>query len=188
LEPRSPRLPHRTSKTKGAPKNLKRNRNTRPKKKNQNRLSHPHKGGPRTLNLILDSNIIVKLVINEGDLKQTKAEIQAAIKKGYVLCTVDFALTECLNVIWKHANLLHDLEDYSATVQDLLAIYDDLTIIPARTITEETINIATTKNISAYDATYIAATQKLGGKLYTTDKKLATTANTITTTKLLKPN
>jgi predicted nucleic acid-binding protein len=73
-------------------------------------------------------------------------------------------------------------------VQDLLTIYDDLTIIPARTIAEETINIANTKNISTYDATYIAAAQKIGGTLYTADQKLAKTANTITTIKLLKPN
>jgi predicted nucleic acid-binding protein len=91
-------------------------------------------------------------------------------------------------VIWKHNKLLHDMENPNAVVQDLLTIYDDLTIIPARTVAEETINVATAKNISVYDATYIAATQKLGGTLYTADQKLAKTAKTITTTKLLKPN
>jgi predicted nucleic acid-binding protein len=48
-----------------------------------------------------------------------------------------------------------------------------LTIISTRTIAEETINIAITKNISVYDATYIALTQKLNGTLYTADQKLA---------------
>ncbi len=73
-------------------------------------------------------------------------------------------------------------------LQDLLTIYDTLTIVPARAVAEEAINIATTKNASIYDALYIALAQKLGGTLYTADKKLATTANTITTTKLLKSN
>jgi predicted nucleic acid-binding protein len=73
-------------------------------------------------------------------------------------------------------------------VQDLLTICDGITIVPARSLAEETINIAAAKNIRVYDATYIALAQKLNGTLYTADKKLATIANTITTTKLLKPN
>ena len=72
-------------------------------------------------------------------------------------------------------------------VQDLLTIYDNLTIVPARVVAEEAINIAATKNASVYDALYIALTQKLNGTLYTADQKLCTTANTITNTKLLKP-
>jgi len=53
---------------------------------------------------------------------------------------------------------------------------------------EETIKIATAKNITVYDATYIATAQKLNGTLYTADKQLATTANKIVKTKLLKAN
>jgi predicted nucleic acid-binding protein len=136
----------------------------------------------------LDSNIIVKLILNEPDSKHARSGIKTAVKKGAVLCTADLALTECLNVIWKHVNLLHDIDDPTAVVEDLLAIYDHLTIIPVRAIAEETINIAAAKNISVYDAAYIALTQKLAGTLYTADKKLAATANTITTTKLLKPS
>lgn len=188
LEPRSPQLPRRAHQTARTPKNTQRNRNTSRKKKNQNRLRHPHQGGPRTPKLILDSNIIIKLIINEGDLKQTKTEIQTALKKGYTLCTVDLALSECLNVIWKHAKLLHDIEDYNLVVQDLLTIYDTLTIIPARAVAEEAINIATTKNVSIYDALYIALAQQQNGTLYTADKKLAITAITITNTDLLKSN
>jgi predicted nucleic acid-binding protein len=104
------------------------------------------------------------------------------------LHTLDLALTECVNIIWKHTTLLKDIADPNKTVEDLIAIYDRLTTTPSRTITEETLNIATAKNITVYDATYIALTQKLNGTLYTADQKLATTANTITRTKLLKPN
>lgn len=185
LEPRSPQLPSRTHKTTRTPKNTRRNRSTGWEKKNQLRLRHPHQGGPRTPKLILDSNIIIKLVINEGDLKQTKTQIQTALKKGYTLYTVDLALSECLNVIWKHAKLLHDIEDYTPIVQDLLTIYDTLTIIPARALAEEAIKIATTKNTTIYDALYIALAQQQNGALFTADKKLATIAETKINTEVL---
>jgi predicted nucleic acid-binding protein len=104
-----------------------------------------------------------------------------------MLYTVDLALAECLNVIWKHAKLLNDLEDAPAAVEDLLKIYDTLNVITARDIAEATINIALTSKVSVYDALYIALGQKLNGTLYTADQKLCSTADKITNTKLLKP-
>jgi predicted nucleic acid-binding protein len=82
--------------------------------------------------------------------------------------------------------LLQDIEDKNSAVEDLLKIYDYLSIIPTREIAQETINIAITKKIAVYDATYIALAQKLNGTLYTADKKLASIAETITNTKLLE--
>jgi predicted nucleic acid-binding protein len=184
LEPRSPRIPHRTHQTNRTNKRTQRNRNPSRKKKNKNRLRHPNPRGPRTPKLILDSNIIAKLVLNEPDSNQARAKIKTAIKKGTALYTADLALTECLNIIWKHTTLLKDIQDPNTVLEDLLSIYDRLTIIPTRTIAEETINIANAKKITVYDATYIALTQKLNGTLYTADKKLAT----ITKSKLLKSN
>ena len=111
------------------------------------------------------------------------------MKKGYTLYTVDLALAECLNVIWKHANLLLDLkaEEAKSAVEDLIKVYDGLNIITTREITEETMNIALIQNVTVYDALYIAVAQKVNGTLYTADQKLCTTANTITNSKLLKP-
>lgn len=43
-----------------------------------------------------------------------------------------------------------------------------------------------TKNITAYDALYIAATQKLNATLYTAGRKLYNAAQTLTNTKLLE--
>ncbi len=129
---------------------------------------------------------MAKLILNEADSQQARAEIKAALKKGTALYTTDLALTECLNIIWKHTTLLKDIQDPDSAVEDLFEVYDHLTIISTRAIAEETINIATTKNIPVCDATYIALAQKLNGTLYTADKKLASIANTITNTKLLK--
>jgi len=48
--------------------------------------------------------------------------------------------------------------------------------------------IAQTLKIPVYDALYVALAEKENGILYTTDKKLATLADTIVTVQLLKTN
>lgn len=112
-----------------------------------------------------------------------------ALKRGYALFTVDLALAEGLNVVWKHASILKDLklEEVKAVTEDFIRVFDALKIITARELEEKAMSIALEQNIPVYDAIYIAATQKLQGTLYTADQKLHTTANKITNTKLLKP-
>lgn len=104
-----------------------------------------------------------------------------------MLYTVDLALTECLNIIWKHTKLLRDLPDPNIALEDLQKIFEHINVISTQTIAEEIINIAITKNITVYDATYIAAAQKLNSTLYTADQKLCTLAKTTINTKLLQP-
>jgi predicted nucleic acid-binding protein len=127
--------------------------------------------------------------MNELGSKEARTYITDALKKGHTLHTVDIALSETLNVIWKHANLLKDLKPEEATqaIEDLTRIYDGLNIVTTREITHETAQIALTQNITIYDALFIAAAQKLDGTLYTADQKLCTTANKTANTKLLKP-
>jgi predicted nucleic acid-binding protein len=111
------------------------------------------------------------------------------LKKGHSLYTVDIALAECLNAIWKHANVLKDLrkEEINPTIEDLTKIFDELTILTTRELEMDTVQIALTQNVTIYDSLYIAATQKLNGTLYTADQKLYTIANRITSSKILKP-
>jgi predicted nucleic acid-binding protein len=130
----------------------------------------------------------MKLVMNEPGSKEARTTITNVLKKMYTLYSVDIALAESLNVIWKHTNILKDLtpEETNPTIEDLTKIYDELNIITTREIKEETIHIALSQNITVYDSLYIAATQKLNGTLYTADQKLFTVANRITNSKLLK--
>jgi predicted nucleic acid-binding protein len=101
---------------------------------------------------------------------------------------VDIALAEGLNVIWKHANLLKDIDskETNVAVEDLTKLYDGLAITSTREIKEQTMQIAITQNITIYDALYIATAQKLNATLYTADQKLYSTANKTTKAKLLK--
>ena len=86
--------------------------------------------------------------------------------------------------------MLMDLnaEDTKSAVQYLLKVYGRLTIVKTLNLSEQTMTIAQTLKLSIYDALYATLAQRENGTLYTADKKLAITANTITKTKLLKPN
>jgi predicted nucleic acid-binding protein len=127
--------------------------------------------------------------MNESGSREARATVANILKKGYTLYTVDLALAEGLNVIWKHMNILKDLklEEANSAVEDLTRIYDGLNIIATREITAEAMHVALTQNISVYDSLYIAAAQKMNGTLYTADQKLCNAANAITNTKPLKP-
>jgi predicted nucleic acid-binding protein len=188
MEPRNKRFLRRKSKANRNDKNTSRSRTTSRKATYQDRFNEAHQGGQRTPKLILDSSILVKLVMDEPDSKEARKTVADGLKKGYTLHTVDIALAEVLNVVWKHANILKDLkmEEAKPAAEDLTKIYDGLKIITTRELEDETMQIALTQNMTVYDSLYIAATQKLNGTLYTADQKLYTTADRVANSKLLK--
>jgi len=126
-------------------------------------------------------------VLNESDSSEVRAEITNFLKKGYSLYTVDIALAECLNAIWKHTNLLKDLspKEASLAIEDLTKLYDDLVIAPTRELKDQAMHIAITQNIPVYDALFIAAAQKTSATLLTADKKLCAKTDNLIKTKLL---
>ncbi|MGA2386599.1 MAG: type II toxin-antitoxin system VapC family toxin [Candidatus Bathyarchaeia archaeon] len=138
---------------------------------------------------MLDSNIISKLIISEPGSKEARNTVAAFLKKGYALYTIDLALIETLNVIWKHARLIKDLEleEVNSTIEDLTRIYDGLNVIASRDLAAESMQIALSRNLSIYDALYVAASERMNGTLYTADQKLCTNANEVTNIRVLKP-
>jgi len=131
----------------------------------------------------------VKLVTTEPGSKEARTSITNLLRKGYSFYTVDIALAESLNAIWKHVKIHKDLktEGVKSAIQDLTKIHDKLNILTTRELSEETTDIALTQNITIYDSLYIAATRKLKATLYTADRKLCNMSKKIISSKLLKP-
>ena len=102
--------------------------------------------------------------------------------------TVDVALAESLNAIWKHAKMHRDLdaEEAKEVVRDLTKIYDKLNVLTAREICEQALLVALTRNVTAYDALYMAAAQRARATLYTADRELYNEAKKLVDSKLLK--
>ena len=143
------------------------------------------------MNLILDAAVIVKLVLHEDGSKEAREAVTDALKKGMAMYTVDVALAEALNVLWRHVDKVKDLKADEAKLiaEDLMKVFDKLNIIKTREVAAPASQMSLSLNITAYDSLYLAAAQTANGTLYTADQKLCSVARTARrdiATKLLK--
>ena len=132
----------------------------------------------------------MKLVTDEPGSREARKTIKRYLKDGYSLYTVDIALAESLNAIWKHTRIHRDLEieEAKSAIQDLTKIYDAINILETRELSNEAAEISLTKGITIYDSLYIAAAMKLKATLYTADQKLCSISKELVVSKLLKPH
>ena len=132
----------------------------------------------------------MKLVTDEPGSREARKTIKRYLKNGCSLYTVDIALAESLNAIWKHTRIHRDLEmeEAESAIQDLTKIYDAMNILETRELSNEAAEISLTKGITIYDSLYIAAAMKLKATLYTADQKLCKISKELVTSKLLKPH
>ena len=129
----------------------------------------------------------MKLVVTEPGSKEARTTVKNLLRNGYSLYTVDIALAESLNAIWKHVNIHKDLKnrDVESTIHDLTRIYDMMNVITTHELSSEAMKISLTENITIYDSVYIAAARKLKATLITADKKLYHTSKKMVQSELL---
>lgn len=139
------------------------------------------------MSLVLDSNILVKLVTNEAGSGEARESVMESLRDGCSLYTVDAALAEGLNALWKHVKMHGDLEAEEAglAAQDLSKIWERLNVLSTRELFEEAVDIAITQNVAVYDSIYVAAARKMRAKFFTADKKLFEASRKIVESELL---
>ena len=139
------------------------------------------------MSLVLDSNILVKLVTSEAGSDEARKTVTASLRDGCTPHTVDAALAEALNALWKHAKIHGDLDAEEALLasQDLLKIWSRLNVIPTSELSKESLDTAVTLNISVYDSLLVAAARKVRARLYTADKRLFEVSRKIVESELL---
>ena len=132
----------------------------------------------------------MKLVTDEPGSRKARKTIKRYLEDGYSLYTVNMALAESLNAIWKHVRIHKDLEmeEAKSAIQYLTKIYDSMNILETGELSNEAAEIALTKDITVYDSLYIVAAMKLKAILYTADKKLCEASRELVTSKLLEPH
>jgi predicted nucleic acid-binding protein len=126
------------------------------------------------LSLLLDTSIIVKLVIEEPGSQRARIRVKEALGQGHTLNSVDEALPEALNALWKHAKIHRDLDAEEAVraAKDLLLLWDRMKIIPSREVSTDALRIAIELGLPIYDSLFLAASRKTTSTLYTTDTRL----------------
>ena len=88
---------------------------------------------------------------------------------------------EVLNAFWKEAYLLRrlDPEEASSLVSDFTELTREMLILDPRGLEEEIFQIAVSKGVTVYDASYIALAAKHNLTLVTEDGKLSRAASSI---------
>jgi predicted nucleic acid-binding protein len=125
--------------------------------------------------IVLDASFLVKLVLEEEGSREARRLARSWAVNGESLVSVDLALPEALNAIWKHALKIQDLnrEDAFDSVLDLLKIWSTIKVYSSTEIAEEAFNLALEENITVYDALYIQLAKTKRGSLATFDEKLS---------------
>jgi predicted nucleic acid-binding protein len=83
----------------------------------------------------------------------------------------DLFFPECANILWKHVRRLGLAPDSARQkVADLAALA--VIAVPARDLAEDALELALRLDITAYDASYVALSERLGLPLVTADDAL----------------
>lgn len=91
------------------------------------------------------------------------------------LATLDLAILEAANVLWRHSCLLKRIppDRYEALARYVRPlVYGSSRVYAAVDYLESALNIASRYSITVYDALYVALAQKLGCKLASFDGEL----------------
>jgi predicted nucleic acid-binding protein len=128
--------------------------------------------------IVLDASFLVKLVLEEKGSKEARSLVRSWAEAGEALVTVDLALPEALNAIWKHARKVGDLslDEAVESARDLLRIWSRLRVYSSGEVAEEAFKLALEDGITVYDALYIQLAKRLRASLASFDDKMARVA------------
>ena len=93
--------------------------------------------------------------------------------------TLDLALYEVLNAIWKEHRLMKRIdEDTASMFLDVINdVFNVVEVLSIRGLEKEVLDLASRENLTVYDASYLCIAVKRGLKLVTDDRKLRNRAS-----------
>lgn len=122
--------------------------------------------------VVLDSNVIAAVFFREDDVV-SKAE--KVIEESKTLYTLDLAIAEITNVAWKKVVFRDETAEIveNALIKCIEFIKSVCQIVQSEELYDLAFKIAIEKRITAYDALFVAASEKYSAKLVTADRELA---------------
>jgi len=123
---------------------------------------------------VVDASVGIKLVVAEALSNEAHALFAHLARDPAARFYVpDLFDLECANVLWKQTQRAgYPLADARLNLATLVALA--LQRLPVTTLATDALTIAANHRISAYDACYVAASQRQGVPLITADTKLVT--------------
>ncbi len=115
------------------------------------------------------------------------ARVEGVFSSSGVPLTVDLALAEALNALWKHFFVHRDLsrDALFGAVRDLGELWGTIRVLPSSLYSEEAVRFSADHGVSTYDSLYIASARTMGLPLLTGDRKLWKAAQTMADIRLL---
>jgi predicted nucleic acid-binding protein len=130
---------------------------------------------------VIDASGIVKLVLNEEGHKRAEEIFGKELSSKERVVTVNLALPESLNAIWKYYALRKELtaSEFESAVDDVILIFNRLEKVSDNETARYASSLAAKHRISVYDAFYLAASFLSSSPLLTFDGALKKKAEQI---------
>ena len=123
---------------------------------------------------VIDASIYTSLAVKDKFYKESRSILLNTRKIGCV--TLDLALIEAYNVVWKHVYLLKriPIDDYVIIAETLTDIFEKSVtkIYNTASVLDDALKTAVNYGITVYNSAYIVLAEKLGYKLISFDKEL----------------
>ena len=120
---------------------------------------------------VIDASALVKLVIPEEHSGIMRRIVSAYGRGEMRLLAPDFILTECANVLWRHARRGNSAAADAMAALDVLRGHE-IALTPQGELVDAALGFAVTYGSSVYDALYCALAQREGAVLITADGRL----------------
>jgi predicted nucleic acid-binding protein len=118
--------------------------------------------------IVVDASIAIKWFVEEED----HSLALALLEKKAAITVPDLILAETANVLWKKIRSSEVTLEQAAQACSALPDYF-ATVIPASSLINESLNLASRLDHPVYDCIDVICAQKCGGRLVTADKKFA---------------
>jgi len=128
--------------------------------------------------IVVDASVLVKVVLKEPGWDEIELDSNTA--------TLDYALVESMNAIWKAIRRSRIAEETGKTLIAVLKLIGSgMLTFEAQNFFGRGLEIALKENITIYDALYIALAEALKAELLTADEKQYYAAKNYVEAKLL---
>jgi predicted nucleic acid-binding protein len=120
-------------------------------------------------NWVVDASVVIKLYLREELSDITEALFEAPGTQSFFV--PDIFYCECTNIFWKSVRRLNIQPAYARSSLHRLM---DLIVFPVSSteLLHDTLDLALEYGITAYDASYVALSEKLRIPFVTADRKL----------------
>jgi predicted nucleic acid-binding protein len=125
-----------------------------------------------TFDCVVDASVGIKLLLVEPLSERADALFDHLTNSPPARFYVpDLFFIECTNVLWKYVNFYdYAPETAERDLADLTQL--PLRVVPTAELAEDTLRLAVSQEIAAYDAAYLVLSQRLSLPLVTADETL----------------